>query len=174
MPEGVVIGAGPAGLFAALELSRSKIDTLVIDQGMDVSQRLCPLKSKGYCMHCHPCHIMCGVGGAGTYSDGLLNLHPSIGGDLTKLAGEDAWNLIETIDSTFLKYGAPKEAMEPKAEDAEMLRRKAAAAGARFIAIKQRHMGSDKTPEIISAFKKDLVQKGVKFLLNTTFVDLII
>jgi uncharacterized FAD-dependent dehydrogenase len=170
----LIAGAGPAGLFAALELLRSKTEVTVIDQGQDVPRRICPLKSKGHCLHCHPCHIMCGIGGAGTYSDGLLNLHPLIGGDLSKLAGKDAWNLIEKVDSTFLKYGAPKEAIEPSPEDAEMLGRKAAAAGARFIAIRQRHMGSDKTPKIISAFKSDLQQHGVKFLLNCSIADLIV
>jgi hypothetical protein len=118
--------------------------------------------------------MMCGIGGAGTYSDGLLNLHPLIGGDLAKLAGDDAWNLIEKVDSTFLKYGAPKEVIEPAPEDVEMLGRKAAAAGARFIAIRQRHMGSDKTPEIISAFKQDLQEKGVEFLLNSSVIDLMV
>jgi uncharacterized protein len=174
MLEVVIAGAGPAGLFAAQELSRYETKVTVIDQGQDVPNRICPLKSKGHCLHCHHCHIMCGIGGAGTYSDGLLNLHPLIGGDLVKLAGEDAWNLIEKVDSTFLRYGAPKETIEPTPEDAEMLGRKAAAAGARFIAIKQRHMGSDKTPEIISAFKRDLEQNGVKFRLNCSIVDLIV
>jgi uncharacterized protein len=170
----VIVGAGPAGLFAAQELSRSKTEVTVIDQGQDVPNRICPMKNKGHCLHCHPCHVMCGIGGAGTYSDGLLNLHPLIGGNLVKLAGDDAWNLIEKVDSTFLKYGASKDAIEPAPEDAEMLGRKAAAAGARFIAIRQRHMGSDKTPEIISAFKRDLQEKGVKFLLNSSVIDLIV
>jgi uncharacterized protein len=174
MPDVVIVGAGPAGMFAALELSKSKINVQIIDQGGDIFQRHCPLKSKGHCLHCQPCHIMCGVGGAGTYSDGLLNLHPSIGGNLEKLAGTDAWNLLNNIDTTFLKYGAPKEVMEPTKEEQEILKRKAAAAGARFISIRQRHMGSDKTQEIIANFKKDLDRRGVKFLLNTFVCDLIV
>ena len=174
MVDVIIVGAGPAGLFAALELSRSSSDVLVIDQGKDIPDRVCPMKNRGHCLHCDPCHIMCGVGGAGAYSDGLLNLHPTIGGDLKHLAGDDAWNLVNEVDSAFLRYGAPDQILEPSEEDAEMLKRKAAAAGARFVPIRQRHMGSDRTPKIIATFKRDLEKKGVKFRLSSRVVDLII
>jgi uncharacterized FAD-dependent dehydrogenase len=174
MADAIIVGAGPAGLFAALELSKSGSDVLVVDQGSDIPERMCPMKKRDHCQHCVPCHIMCGVGGAGTYSDGLLNLHPFIGGDLEALAGREAWRLVELVDSVFLRYGAPARTQEPTQEDAEMLSHKAASAGARFIPIRQRHMGSDRTPQIIAAFKEDLVKKGVSFLLNSCVVDLIL
>ncbi|MDM7913566.1 MAG: NAD(P)/FAD-dependent oxidoreductase [Methanotrichaceae archaeon] len=174
MADAIIIGAGPAGLFAALELSKLGSEVLVVDKGSDIPERICPMKKKDQCLHCVPCHIMCGVGGAGTYSDGLLNLHPAIGGDLEALAGKEAWKLVEQVDSVFLKYGAPTKTQEPSQEDAEMLGHKAASAGARFIPIRQRHMGSDRTPQIIAAFKEDLVRKGVSFMLNSCVVDLIL
>lgn len=102
-------------------------------------------------------------GGAGAFSDGLLNLHPSIGGDLEGLAKGEAWRLIDEVDSAFLSYGAPDKLLESAEDDEELLRRKAAASGARFVPIKQRHMGSDKTPQIIAAFKEDLERKGLNF-----------
>ena len=113
MVDVIIVGAGPAGLFAALELSRSSANVLVIDQGKDISDRACPMKNKGHCLHCDPCHIMCGVGGAGAYLDGLLNLHPNIGGDLEHLSGDNAWDLVNEVDSTFLGYGAPNQILEP-------------------------------------------------------------
>lgn len=173
MIDALIVGAGPAGLFAAHELS-GRGEILVVDQGGDISERLCPMKKRGACLHCQPCQIMCGVGGAGTFSDGLLNLHPAIGGDLQGLAGERAWRLVEEVDSAFLRYGAPEGIQMATPEDEEMLRRKAAAAGARFIAIRQRHMGSDRTPQIISAFKRDLERGGVRFLLHACMTDLIV
>lgn len=174
MIDVIIVGAGPAGLFAALELSRSSANVLVIDQGKDIADRVCPMKNRGHCLHCDPCHIMCGVGGAGAYSDGLLNLQPTIGGDLKRLAGDNAWDLVNEVDSTFLRYGAPDQILEPSEEDAEMLKRKTAAAGARFLPIRQRHMGSDRTPKIIAAFKRELEQMGIKFRLNSRVDDLII
>jgi uncharacterized FAD-dependent dehydrogenase len=163
MIDVIIVGAGPAGLFAALELSVSSANVLVIDQGKDIPDRFCPMKDRGHCLHCDSCHIMCGVGGAGAYSDGLLNLHPTIGGDLKHLAGDKAWNLVNEVDSTFLRYGAPNQILEPSEEDAEMLKRKAAAAGARFVPIRQRHMGSDRTPEIIAKFKRDWSRRVSSF-----------
>ncbi len=63
----VIIGAGPAGLFAAYELTeRSDFKVLIIDEGGgDVDQRVCPMYELGHCIGCRPCHIMSGVGGAG-------------------------------------------------------------------------------------------------------------
>lgn len=176
MADVIIVGAGPAGMFAALELSGSGKDILVIDQGRDIVDRACPMKKRGACLHCEPCQIMCGIGGAGAYSDGLLNLHPSIGGDLSKLTGSqsEAWKLVEEVDSAFLRYGAPVETQEPTPEEAERLRHRAAASGARFIAIRQRHMGSDQTPKIIAAFKCDLERRGVRFMLEACVKDLII
>jgi len=176
MADAIIVGAGPAGMFAALELSRTGKDILVIDQGRDITDRSCPMKMRESCLHCEPCQIMCGIGGAGAYSDGLLNLHPGIGGDLSKLTGSqlEAWKLVEEVDSAFLRYGAPAETQEPTPEEAQRLRHRAAAAGARFIAIRQRHMGSDQTPKIIAAFKCDLERRGVKFMLGACVKDLII
>lgn len=173
MHDVVVVGAGPAGLFAALELSSHRKNVVVVDKGRDISERSCPMKKWGHCLHCDPCHIMCGMGGAGTYSDGILNLHPAIGGDLSRLT-DDAWSLIDEVDSIFLRYGAPVETQEPTSQDVEDLSRRAASVGARFIAIKQRHMGSDRTPEIIRAFGEDLKRSGVKFILNCSVDDIVI
>ncbi|NYT01674.1 MAG: NAD(P)/FAD-dependent oxidoreductase [Methanosarcinales archaeon] len=174
MVDVVIVGAGPAGLFAAQELSGLELDVLVIDQGQDISGRVCPMKKRGRCLHCQPCHIMCGIGGAGTYSDGMLNLHPGIGGDLESLAGPDAWSLIEEVDSTFVRCGAQGQVLEPQAEEVEKLKRKAASAGARFIPIRQRHMGSDRTPAIIAAFKRDLEGRGIRFLTGASVADLLV
>jgi len=174
MVDVVIVGAGPAGLFAAQELSGLGRDVLVIDQGQDISGRNCPMKKRGHCLHCQPCHIMCGVGGAGTYSDGMLNLHPGIGGDLERLAGNEAWRLIEEVDSAFVRCGARDQVLEPPAEDVEDLKRKAASAGARFVPIRQRHMGSDRTPAIIVAFKRDLELKGIRFLTGACVTDLVV
>ena len=65
MVDVIIVGTGPAGLFAALELSKSRANILVIDQGKDISDRICPMKKRDHCIHCDPCHIMCGVGERG-------------------------------------------------------------------------------------------------------------
>ena len=171
----IIVGAGPAGMFAADELA-GRLDTLIIDQGRDIDKRECKMKRRGICTHCDPCDIMCGVGGAGTYSDGTLNLRPDVGGDLAEQTGdpEYAWELVDHVDKVFVRYGAPEHLYIPKGEEVELLKRRAAAVGARFIEITQRHMGSDNAPKVIGNFEKDLKDRGIEFLLSTKVDDLII
>ncbi len=171
----IIVGAGPAGMFAADELA-TRLKTLIIDQGRDIDRRECKMKRRGICTHCDPCDIMCGVGGAGTYSDGTLNLRPDVGGDLMEQTGdpEYAWELVDHVDKLFVRYGAPDSMYIPKGEEVELLKRRAAAVGARFIEITQRHMGSDNAPQVIGNFEKDLRDRGVDFLLSTKVHDLII
>ncbi|MCX9074697.1 MAG: NAD(P)/FAD-dependent oxidoreductase [Candidatus Methanoperedens sp.] len=171
----IIVGAGPAGMFAADELA-GKMRVLIIDQGRDISKRRCKMNMRSICMHCDPCDIMCGVGGAGTYSDGTLNLRPDIGGDLAEQTGDPdyAWELVDHVDKVFVKYGAPEQLYIPKGEDVELLKRRAASVGARFIEITQRHIGSDSAPEVIDNFEKDLKDRGIEFLLSTKVEDLII
>lgn len=174
--DAVIIGAGPAGMFTAYELAASLPQILVIDMGKDIDKRFCPMKTQSYCMHCTPCEIMCGVGGCGTYSDGTLNLRPDIGGDLAALTGDqtEAWELVDRVDKVFLKFGAPQVALLTEGPEIEELKRRAASVGARFIEIKQRHIGSDNAPAVIGRFKQDLVDKGVDFLIETEVHDLVI
>ncbi len=84
--EVIVIGAGPAGLFAALHLIELGIKPIVIERGKDVRGRRRDLKSinvehivnedSNYCF---------GEGGAGTYSDGKLYTRSKKRGDVTRI-----------------------------------------------------------------------------------------
>lgn len=170
MTEVTIIGAGPAGLFAAKELAdKSDFSIKIIEKGKPISERNCPVAETGECVKCEPCDVMHGVGGAGGMSDGTLNLRPDIGGDLTKFVENgEAKEIVRYIDSVFQEHGAPKNIYGKNTSETDKLARKAAAADVKFIPIKQRHMGSENLPKIISSFRKELESKGVKFQLNTT------
>lgn len=171
----VIVGAGPAGLFAANELA-DELRVVVVDEGRSIAERSCPMEAVALCRHCSTCSILCGVGGAGTFSDGILNLRPDVGGDLQALTGshDEAWRLVDSVDRVFLKYGAPQPLSEPPRFEVEALERKAASVGARFIEIRQRHMGTDNAPAVMGAFESDLRSRGVKFRLSTRATDLIV
>ncbi len=179
-----IVGAGPAGLFAAYELataSRGRLRVAMIEQGLEASRRICPmnvLASRGrkpVCVGCRPCHVMSGVGGAGTLSSGTINLRPDIGGDLDKLMGswERADELIKYVDSIFVKFGAPDRLFVPDKERANELERLAASAGARFIPVVQRHMGTENAPRVIGAMADYLESQGVTILTLTKAHDVV-
>ena len=165
----VIVGAGPAGLFAALELAeRSHLKVLIVDKGDAPTKRVCPEQNYRGCTKCSPCNVLCGVGGAGTLSSGRLNLRPDIGGDLITLLGDEdkAWRLVKEVDETFLKYGCPEKIYDPTSKEIEELERKSAAVGVKFISIPQREIGTDNAPKVIQNFMEDLEAKGVRFLLR--------
>ena len=172
----IIIGAGPAGMCAANELADRGIGVLVIDRGRDIKERHCPMEEAGKCAQCKQCDIMCGVGGAGTFSDGTLNLRPDIGGDLAAIMGDNpaAWALVDYVDGLFLKYGAPERLYTADGAQVERLKRSAASVGVHFIEISQRHMGSDNAPRIIENFENDLKSRGTVFRLNAQVRDLLI
>jgi len=172
----IIIGAGPAGMFGAYELAyrgNGKLSVLVIDQGHDVKNRKCPVQNYKTCTKCPVCSIMSGVGGAGTLSSGLLNLRPDIGGDLIEFTGDEkgAWDLVNYVDSIFLKYGAPKDVYRGDVDEAIELQRRSASCGIKFLPITQRHMGSDGAPKVIDNFKADLEKMGIKFMLDARVED---
>ena len=67
----IIVGGGPAGIFAALELAQAAdLDVLLIEKGRDIDRRQCPVRDQNSaCTPCSPCHLVCGLGGAGAFSD---------------------------------------------------------------------------------------------------------
>ena len=88
----VIVGAGPAGIFTALEMikkgSHQKI--IMVEKGQAIENRHCPKDKTRKCVNCKPyCHITTGFSGAGAFSDGKLSLSYEVGGDLPTLIGAD-------------------------------------------------------------------------------------
>lgn len=173
-----IVGAGPAGLFAALWLSgearRGRARVALLDAGPRVAARRCPLRETGRCVGCRPCLLLSGVGGAGALSSGIINLRPDVGGELDRLLGswDKAMELIELVDRTFLAFGAPRDRLyEPDPSRVSELERRAVRAGARFIPIRQRHMGTDNTVKVIAAMEEYLEKSGVEIHALTRVED---
>ena len=72
----IVVGGGPAGLFAAYYLSEhSDCRVLLIEKGKGPQKRKCPITETQHCIDCKPCNILSGIGGAGLFSDGNVHSH---------------------------------------------------------------------------------------------------
>ena len=80
-----IIGAGPAGIFTALEIVKLKPEwkVILIEKGQRIEKRKCPIREGApKCVNCKRCGLLCGWGGAGAFSDGKLPLTPDVGGHL--------------------------------------------------------------------------------------------
>lgn len=177
MYDVVIIGAGPAGLFAAYELSKnSNLKILLVDQGKFAKNRLCPMNKKNIpCTNCKPCNILSGYGGAGTFSDGKLNFTPKIGkSDLMKYMDEnEANNLIDETEDIFNHFKMDSKTYPTNMKEALEIKRKVAITGAKLMIIKQKHLGSDKLPIYIHNITEELIANKVEVKENFDVLDIV-
>ncbi|QEK12414.1 FAD-dependent oxidoreductase [Crassaminicella thermophila] len=175
----IVVGAGPSGIFTALELIRQKSSkkVLIIEKGRSIEKRHCPKEETEVCVSCKPyCHITTGFSGAGAFSDGKLSLSYEVGGELPSLIGSSkAQDLINYTDKIYLEFGA-----DPKVEGLENndaikeIRRKAIEAGLKLVDCPIRHLGTEKAQEIYFKIQNYLIKSGVEIKFNTVVKDIVI
>lgn len=166
----IIVGAGPAGIFAALELSRhSKLDIAIVDKGPDIQKRRCPAREpNGHCIQCVPCALLSGWGGAGAFSDGKLTLSPEVGGQLAELVGEDAaQKLLEEVDQTYVHFGARGPVHGRDGDAIEQLKKRATLAGLKLLTVPIRHMGTERSGDILIAMHSELVRHNVQVFTRT-------
>jgi len=167
--DAVIVGAGPAGLFAAYFLAEhSDAKVLVLEKGKPASQRRCPAGEAGVCARCTPCDILSGIGGAGLFSDGKLNFIPKLGKtDLTQFMDpEAAQDLIDEAESIFSRFGMDGPPFPTDMEAARRFRKQAKIHGVDLLIIRQKHLGSDCLPLRIQRLSEHLQSKRV--LIHTS------
>jgi len=175
----IIVGAGPSGIFTALELNRrdSNKKILIIEQGKPIEKRNCPKDKTKECVNCMPfCNITTGFSGAGAFSDGKLSLSPEVGGDLPDMIGYDyAAELIHYTDQIYLEFGADTkvEGVEYK-EEIKEVRRKAIEAGLKLVDCPIRHLGTEKAQEIYQRIEHHLIDNGVEIRFGTQTTDIIV
>ncbi len=160
----VIVGAGPAGIFAALELSQNPhLRVAMLDKGDDIDRRTCPLRERGgACRHCKPCAILDGWGGAGAFSDGKLTLSPAVGGHLAEILGNaPAADLIQHVDDIYRQFGAPEKIHGIYTDEIEALEKRATLAGLRFVSVPIRHIGTERCVDMMRAMRDALLARGV-------------
>ena len=167
-----IIGAGPAGFAAADELSsRTDVQIDIYDKGKSIANRSCPREKLGRCIGCNPCNIHTGIGGAGLMSDGKLIFSTRVGNNLNEIISEEEnEKLILKTEEIFKKYGAVFQ--ERNDEKITALRTRAMQNGIDFVYSRQAHVGSDRLPEQMTQFQKDLEKRGVNFIPGREIADL--
>lgn len=98
----IIVGAGPAGLFTAIEMlyCKTKKKILIIEKEQPAEKRYS--------------HITTDFSGVGAFSDGMLSLFCGSGGTLPKLIGESkTQELIDYTDTIYLEFGAEEHMDRP-------------------------------------------------------------
>mgnify|MGYP004621406039 CR=1 FL=1 len=175
----VIIGAGPSGIFTALELLRrqSKKHIVIVEKGQPVERRFCPKAKTKKCMNCKPyCHITTGFSGAGAFSDGKLSLSYEVGGDLPSLIGEGlAQELIDYADGIYLEFGADTHVEGlGNTDEVKDIRKRAIQAGLKLVDCPIRHMGTERAQSIYLAIENYLRENGVELIFGQECTNLIL
>ena len=175
----IIVGAGPAGIFTALELIKkgSKASILLVEKGKAVEKRHCPKSEVGHCVNCKPtCAITTGFSGAGAFSDGKLSLCYEVGGSLPELIGEEvAQGLIDYTDTIYLEFGAdPHIEGVDGGEEHRQIRKRAIQAGLKLVDCPIRHLGTEKAQSLYLAIQNYLADNGVEMKFSTECENLIL
>lgn len=172
----IIIGAGPAGIFTALELVRSKknLDILIVDKGKTLSKRNCPARNLGKCVGCDPCSITFGWSGAGAFSDGKLSLSPEVGGNITDyMDDKQAKDLIKYADSIYLSFGAQDEVHGLNSRTIDDIKYEASKHNIQLIPCPVRHLGTEKAFYVLQGMYEYMMKNdNVEFCEMTTVVDI--
>lgn len=170
-----IIGAGPAGIFTALELVKLKPDwkIILIEKGAKIEKRVCLLRN-GYknCPSCKTCGLLCGWGGAGAFSDGKLTLTPDVGGHLVDyMSFSDVENLIQYCDDIYLEHGATEVVYGRNKDEFADIERAATLAELKLVHSPVRHLGTEKSLDVLKHMQDYLADK-ITIVNNKTVAEL--
>ena len=154
----IIVGAGPAGIFAALELSKvDGIKVVILDKGSDIEKRVLET----------PRSLLCGWGGAGAFSDGKLTLSTEVGGQLTSyLPDEEVARLIKYVDGIYVDIGAPSKVYGTDQDEVERIARQAVLADLKLIPSAIRHVGTEEWPALLRKLH-EIIEKKVDIRMET-------
>lgn len=168
----VIVGAGPAGLFAANQLS-SKKKVLLIDAGADLSEKECKIETIGKCRYCRPtCHIIGGFGGAQFFEGTKLSVYP---------AGSGLVNFVNDVDEVKKLYNIVDEILEnhgknprpnPSEEDIRKLKDNFATQGIEMKYYNAQKVSKHTMNKIAFSLKNELLSKGVEIKLKEQILDI--
>lgn len=160
----IIIGSGPAGMFTALELAagKSRLKVLILEKGPNRP----PLKPEDRRV------LTSGWGGAGTFSDGKLDLSHKVGGQLVDFIEAEAFReLMGYIDSLYIKFGGSKHLIDPTVarhqKFVEELKERAKKVRLEIVEYPVRHLGTENAYLVSENIRSYLQSRGIEILTDT-------
>lgn len=166
MSEVTIIGAGPAGLFAADILSQNGIECVILEMGKEMHNRECPQSPS---CDCPQCDILEGIGGAGGFSDGKNTYSLGRGTQTEKLLSEDKEKYLNRIDEIMLEHGDHGVAFGKLEEKPDAFNGTAL----NFESYKLRHVGSDGIQLFIDNYAENLRARNVMIHSKTKVLSIV-
>lgn len=162
MYDVIIVGAGPTGIFSALEIvERSNLSVLILERGPSIDKRICPMREKGgECRKCPFCALLSGWGGAGAFSDGKLTLSLDAGGRLRELLpSEIMLELLNYVDEVYTRFGGENKVFDPSPDEVAKYTSLAQKAGLKLVPMKIRHLGTENCYDVLKNMERLLRQK---------------
>lgn len=173
----IIVGSGPAGIFAAMEIARQDKErqVLIVDKGRIIDERKCHIPRTGRCLQCEPCSIISGWAGAGAFSDGKLSLSPQVGGRITDyIAREKAQEYINYADQIYLDFGARQEVHGLNAKHVDDLIYESSRYNIQLIPCPVRHLGTELAYDVLRKMYYHLINEtNTEFLPLTTVTEIL-
>ena len=172
-----IVGAGPAGIFTALEIVKLRPEwkVILIEKGLRIEKRKCLLREGAKeCPTCKKCGLLCGWGGAGAFSDGKLTLTPDVGGHLTDyMEREKVEELIKYADDMYIQHGATDEVFGTDKKVFSELERQATLAELKLIYSPVRHLGTERSLSVLKSMQ-DYLDDKITILNNVAAKNIIV
>jgi len=152
----IIIGAGPAGLFAGLELIKKGVkDVLILEKGNAIDKR-------------KTTETLCGVGGSGTFSDGKLHFSMTLSQEklLDFRSRKEAIELIDEVEKDFIRFGVNSPVTPTDMGEIRRLVKECQRYNIHLYDRKCRHVGSDLLPEVIRKMVKKIEKSGIVIKTN--------
>ena len=174
MYDVLIIGAGPTGMFAALELMKSGKKIAMVDAGLDLEKKECKIETEGVCKYCKPtCHILGGYGGAQFFEGTKLSIYPA-GSGLVDFCGgvEKTKEMYNYVDELLEKYGKEKRVF-PNMEKVESLKKDFKNVGIEMKYYNAQKVSKNTMNKIATNIRKDLETNGVDIFTEEQVIDII-